>query len=208
MRKATEKLVEEMFVCVKEVETSKIGSNEEEVVSMYTEGNIRIPIIVSYRNDGINGTKAKICYKSTKVDNKQLFAVVATPEMMSREKGIEVLITKVLTLRNVIKGDDAVTAEGKARAEVANKLGRTCYTVNKYNRKVAEATERRIAKAARSQKKATKKAGATEAKEEAKEKKFSFSEAISNFMKHDPAEAMADLADITTHAAEQAAAQA
>ena len=197
MRKNTQKMVEEMFTSIKDVDTTKIGSNEEEMIAMFQEGNIKIPVFVAYGNHGINNTKAKIAYKSAKVDSKQLFAIVVTPEMTYKEAGVEVLATKTLALRNVINGMDAVTAEAHARAEVASRIERSYKKVNKYNRKVAIATEARVAKATKVQAKACKKVGVTNPAEEA-DKEFNFFNNLRNLINFASKEETAvDLADVT-----------
>lgn len=181
MRKNTMALVEEMFTSIKEVETAKIGSNEEVMIAIFQEGNIKIPVFVAYGNHGINNTKAKIAYKTAKVDNKQLFAVVVTPEMTYKESGVEVLCTKVLALRNVVKGMDAVTAEAHARAEVASRINRSYKKLNKYNRKVTLATEARVCRATKVQAKARKQAGVGSNPAE-ENQRFNLFEGMRNFM--------------------------
>lgn len=206
MRKQTEALLKDVFTAINDVDSKKIGSNEEQIVSMYIEGNIKIPVIVCYRNDGINGTKAKIAYKSAKVDNKQLYAVAVVPEMLNSEKGVETLLIKTLALRNVIKGEDTITAEANARAEVANSIKKSMWSVNRIGCKAAKASEKSIAKAAKGQYKAAKKVGKTNEAAKANEK-FNFFEGVKNFMNKSNEDVQADLADITA-ASQNAAAQA
>lgn len=206
MRKQTQETIGNLFTAVNEVDTKKIGSNEEQIVSMYIEGNIKIPVIVSYRNDGINGTKAKIAYKSAKVDNKQLYAVAVVPEMLGSEKGMETLLIKTLTLRNVIKGEDSITAEANARAEVASTIKKSMWSINRVGCKTAKASEKRIAKAAKVQHKAAKKVGKSNEAQKANET-FNFFKEVKNFMNKSTEDVQADLADITA-ASQNAAAQA
>lgn len=151
MKKNTEILFTKDFSWVKDIDATKIGTETEEVIAIYQNGKVKIPIIVAYRNGGVNPSGVKIAYKSTVIDTGKIYAVVCTPEHFSKEALAEVLLTKVYTLRNVLNGEDTVRAEAMARAEVANAGKLRIGKVNRSNQRNTIRQEMAISKTAKTQ---------------------------------------------------------
>lgn len=147
MKRNTEALFTKNFIAVNDIDPNKIGTEAEEVICLYEDGKIQIPVLVAYRNGGVNHTGAKIAYKAATLDTGKIYAVVCTPEHFIKEGLAEVLLTKVYALKHVLNGEDTVRAEAMARAELAHTARIPMRKVNFSNRKNAIRNEVAITKA-------------------------------------------------------------
>ena len=160
IRKETNEVFASLIQGVNPFAASKVGTNVEEVIGVFEREGIRIPILINYSSNGIDGTKVRIAYKKAIQDGLEVYAVSAVPEYFTTEKGVELILTKTLALFNLLShnNSNSVAAEAFARAEVAALIERSLFMVNRYNGKEAKYNERRTCAIAKEQHKAIKEA--------------------------------------------------